>query len=79
MPDKTSPSAIARDVLQTEGQALLGLRDALPPAFDTVIEALLGVPGRVIVSGMGKSGHIAAKIAATIAGVAQAVEVDANI
>ena len=67
MPDKPSPSAIARDVLQTDGQALLGLRDALPPAFDTVIEALLGVPGRVIVSGMGKSGHIAAKIAATMA------------
>jgi arabinose-5-phosphate isomerase len=67
MSDKPSPSAIARDVLQIEGDALLGLRDSLPPAFDTVVEALLGVPGRVIVSGMGKSGHIAAKIAATMA------------
>ncbi len=67
MPDKPSPSAIARDVLQTEGEALLGLRDTLPPAFDAVVTDLLGVPGRVIVSGMGKSGHVAAKIAATMA------------
>lgn len=67
MPDKPSPSMIARDVLQTEGQALIGLRDDLPPAFDTVVKDLLGVPGRVIVSGMGKSGHVAAKIAATMA------------
>ena len=67
MPDKPSPSAIARDVLQTEGEALLGLRDTLPAAFDAVVTDLLGVPGRVIVSGMGKSGHVAAKIAATMA------------
>ena len=67
MPDKPSPSAIARDVLQTEGAALLGLRDDLPPTFDTVVTDLLAVPGRVIVSGMGKSGHVAAKIAATMA------------
>ena len=67
MSDKPSPSAIAREVLQTEGDALLGLRNSLPPAFDPVVEVLLGVPGRVIVSGMGKSGHIAAKIAATMA------------
>ena len=67
MPDKPSPSAIARDVLETEGQALAIMRDDLPSAFDTVVEALLGVPGRVIVSGMGKSGHVAAKIAATMA------------
>jgi arabinose-5-phosphate isomerase len=67
MPDKPKPSAIARDVLQTEGAALMGLRDDLPPAFDTVVNDLLGVPGRVIVSGMGKSGHVAAKIAATMA------------
>jgi arabinose-5-phosphate isomerase len=67
MPDKPSPSAIARDVLQTEGAALLGLRDDLPAAFDSVVTDLLGVPGRVIVSGMGKSGHVAAKIAATMA------------
>ena len=67
MPDKPSPSAIARDVLETEGQALAILRDDLPPAFDTVVNDLLGVPGRVIVSGMGKSGHVAAKIAATMA------------
>ncbi len=62
-----SPTDIARDVLGIEGEALLKMRDGLPPAFDEVVELLLKVPGRVIVSGMGKSGHIAAKIAATMA------------
>lgn len=62
-----SPSDIARDVLRIESEALAQLGAALPAAFDAVVERLLAVPGRVIVSGMGKSGHIAAKIAATMA------------
>lgn len=61
------PSDIARDVLGIEGDALLALRDGLPEDFDAVVEKLLTVQGRVIVSGMGKSGHVAAKIAATLA------------
>jgi len=61
------PADIARDVLTIERDALGTLRDALPSDFDAVVALLLKVPGRVIVSGMGKSGHVAAKIAATMA------------
>lgn len=67
MTSAPTPTEIARDVLGIEGNALLALRDGLPAEFDEVIELLLKVPGRVVVSGMGKSGHIAAKIAATMA------------
>lgn len=67
MTSTPSPSNIARDVLGIERDALGVLRDELPADFDAVVERLLTVPGRVIVSGMGKSGHIAAKIAATMA------------
>lgn len=62
-----SPSQIARQVLQTEAQALNRLGAELPDGFDITIHRLLQVPGRVIVTGMGKSGHVAAKIAATLA------------
>ena len=62
-----TPSDIARDVLSIERDALTQLHDGLPVSFDACADLLLGVKGRVIVSGMGKSGHIAAKIAATMA------------
>jgi arabinose-5-phosphate isomerase len=67
MTDHPTPSDIARDVLRIEGDALAQMRDALPVAFDDVVQLLLAVKGRVILSGMGKSGHIAHKIAATMA------------
>ncbi|MCZ4353059.1 KpsF/GutQ family sugar-phosphate isomerase [Roseovarius aestuarii] len=67
MTDHPTPSDIARDVLRIEGDALAQMREALPAAFDEVVQLLLSVTGRVIVSGMGKSGHIAHKIAATMA------------
>ncbi|WP_420558003.1 KpsF/GutQ family sugar-phosphate isomerase [Roseovarius sp.] len=67
MTDTPTPTDIARDVLTIERDALDLMRDTLPDAFDAVVECLLKVPGRVIVSGMGKSGHVAAKIAATFA------------
>jgi arabinose-5-phosphate isomerase len=68
MPDSTpTPSEIARDVLRIEGEALEQLGADLPESFDAVVTQLLEIPGRVIVSGMGKSGHVAAKIAATMA------------
>jgi len=60
-------SEIARTVLATEAQALTRLADELPPAFDDIIALLLHINGRIIVSGMGKSGHVAGKIAATLA------------
>ncbi|MDD9729427.1 KpsF/GutQ family sugar-phosphate isomerase [Mameliella sp. AT18] len=62
-----SPSAVARTVLATESAALARLGDELPDSFDAVVTRLLQVQGRVIVSGMGKSGHVANKIAATFA------------
>ncbi|PYG31037.1 KpsF/GutQ family sugar-phosphate isomerase [Pelagimonas varians] len=62
-----SPSEIARNVLTIEGNALKQLADALPADFDKTVSLLLSVSGRVIVSGMGKSGHVANKIAATLA------------
>ncbi|MGR3377576.1 KpsF/GutQ family sugar-phosphate isomerase [Salipiger abyssi] len=62
-----TPSDIARTVLATESAALTRLADELPVAFDDVITLLLHINGRIIVSGMGKSGHVAGKIAATLA------------
>ncbi len=62
-----SPSAVARTVLATESAALARLGEELPESFDAVVTRLLQVQGRVIVSGMGKSGHVANKIAATFA------------
>jgi arabinose-5-phosphate isomerase len=62
-----SPSDIARGVLHTEAAGLTRLAAELPDCFDAVVRMLLQVPGRVIVSGMGKSGHVASKIVATLA------------
>lgn len=54
-------------VLRTEGQAVLRMADNLPADFTAAVETLLGCKGRVILSGIGKSGHVARKIAATLA------------
>lgn len=62
-----TPTEIARGVIRIEAEALSALHSAMPTDFDAVVASLLEVKGRVIVSGMGKSGHIAAKIAATMA------------
>ncbi len=58
--------ATARRVLRTEGQALLALADRLPGDFAEAVARMLGCRGRVILSGIGKSGHIARKVAATL-------------
>ena len=60
-------SAIAQKVIQTEIDSLINLRDNIDDNFQTVIEQLLACKGKVIMSGMGKSGIIAKKIAATLA------------
>ena len=57
----------ARKVLQTEADAILALIDRLDERFDLAIRILLDCRGRVIVTGMGKSGIICRKIAATLA------------
>jgi arabinose-5-phosphate isomerase len=61
-----SDLAIARDVLTTEASALTALGDSLGAPFCAAVEHLFGISGRVIVTGMGKSGHVARKIAATL-------------
>ncbi|TNF59392.1 MAG: KpsF/GutQ family sugar-phosphate isomerase [Rhodobacteraceae bacterium] len=57
----------ARRVVRIEADALALLADSLNGDFDRAVRLILDAPGRVIVSGMGKSGHIARKIAATFA------------
>ncbi|WP_126286449.1 arabinose 5-phosphate isomerase KdsD [Burkholderia stagnalis] len=59
--------ALARDVLDIEADAVRALRDQLDGGFAQAVALLLGCRGRVVVSGIGKSGHIARKIAATLA------------
>src|SRR5258706_328071 len=59
--------ATARRVLDHARDALAALSEALNGDFSRAIDAMLQIEGRVIVSGMGKSGHIARKIAATLA------------
>jgi arabinose-5-phosphate isomerase len=59
--------ATARDVLATEAAALTALAASLGEAFCTAIETLLTITGRVVITGMGKSGHVGRKIAATLA------------
>jgi len=59
--------AVARRVLKIEADALADLAQGLDQNFEAAIDQILGASGRVIVSGMGKSGHVARKIAATFA------------
>ncbi len=67
--EKVDPKALelAKKVLRIEAQAVAGLIDRLDGAFPKAIELILACHGRIIVSGIGKSGHIARKIAATLA------------
>jgi arabinose-5-phosphate isomerase len=57
----------ASEVLFIEGNAVLALRDRLDDQFVKAMSLILACRGRVVVSGMGKSGHIGRKIAATLA------------
>ena len=63
----TSVVKTAQKVLKIESKALIKLADNLPKDFEKLISAILNCNGRVVVSGVGKSGHIARKIAATLA------------
>ena len=56
-----------REILHDEARALDALADGLGEEFTRAIELILGITGKLIVSGLGKSGHIARKIAATFA------------
>src|SRR3954447_16741490 len=58
---------VAREVLTTEATGLLALAASLGPDLTLAIDCLAGATGRVVVSGMGKSGHVGRKLAATLA------------
>ncbi len=58
---------IAKEVFEIESKTILDLCDNLDEDFNKAVELILSSKGRCVVSGMGKSGHIGAKIAATLA------------
>ena len=58
---------LAHDTLDIEANALLGLQKKLSASFVQAVRAVLKVRGRVVIMGMGKSGHVGRKIAATLA------------
>jgi arabinose-5-phosphate isomerase len=57
----------AKRTIGLESAAVLALLDAIGPAFAAACRLLMNTTGRVVVTGMGKSGHVAGKIAATLA------------
>ena len=61
------PLTTGQRVIRREAEALTALADTLGDTFSAAVTLLMAAKGRVIVSGMGKSGHVARKIAATFA------------
>ncbi|MEE4109502.1 MAG: D-arabinose 5-phosphate isomerase, partial [Halieaceae bacterium] len=57
----------AQRTIRMEAEAVTDLSGRLGADFERACELILAIQGRVIVTGMGKSGHIASKIAATLA------------
>src|SRR5574337_223905 len=66
-PSPDATIALARRVLRIEAEALLALAERVGTEFVQAVDLLLRRQGRVIVCGIGKSGHIARKLAATLA------------
>ena len=64
-PEQAHP--LARETLDIEAEALMDLKSRLDERFSQAVLMMLNVQGRVVVTGMGKSGHIGSKIAATLA------------
>ena len=61
------PSSLAKQTLQIEADALLESKNRVGEGFDRAVELILGLKGKLVVIGVGKSGHIGSKIAATMA------------
>ena len=59
--------ALAQETFEIEAAAVLGLKSRVGPTFAKAVTMVLALRGRVVVMGMGKSGHIGRKIAATLA------------
>ncbi|MBD3893166.1 KpsF/GutQ family sugar-phosphate isomerase [Hydrogenophaga sp.] len=70
LPPRFDPAralALARETLEIEAQAVAALAERVDAAFVRAVELVLQCRGRVVVMGMGKSGHIGRKVAATLA------------
>ena len=65
--ERLRETSFAASVLRQEAHALALLARGLDAAFCEVVDCLYGVKGRIAVTGMGKSGHVARKVAATLA------------
>lgn len=65
--DAAQALRLAHETFDIEAAAVLGLKARMNAAFARAVQMMLGVRGRVVVMGMGKSGHIGRKIAATLA------------
>ncbi len=65
--DKLQEVGFAASVLRQEAQALTLMARGLGTAFCDVVDCLYGISGRIAVTGMGKSGHVGRKVAATLA------------
>lgn len=63
----TDHEAAAKRVLAIEAEALMALSAHVPGDFTAAVEAILTLKGRVVLSGIGKSGHVARKVASTLA------------
>jgi arabinose-5-phosphate isomerase len=66
-PEPFDAVAVGRRVLATEASALGVLANSLDESFDQAVETLFAAKGRIVCTGVGKSGHVARKIAATLA------------
>ena len=71
-PQKLSPAALraialAQETFDIEAAAVLGLKSRVGEAFAQAVHMVLSIQGRVVVMGMGKSGHIGRKLVATLA------------
>lgn len=64
---KTSSKSVATDVFRAQAEAMERLIENLDDSFDAAVNVIMGTVGRVVVCGMGKSGIIGKKIAATFA------------
>jgi len=65
--DPAQALALAHATFEIEASAVLGLKKRVGPEFARAVQLVLNCKGRVVVMGMGKSGHIGRKIAATLA------------
>ena len=66
-----NPIEIAKSILQQEADSILNLKDRLDDGFMKAVELILKAKGRLLVLGVGKSGHVGKKIAATLASTGQ--------